>query len=229
MLLDIRNLTKSYRLQKEIIPVLRDVNLTVQKGSYVSIMGPSGSGKSTLLNILGCLDSPTTGEYYLRGKPVHDCDLNQLAEVRNRSIGFIFQSFNLLPRLTLEQNVELPLIYASIPKSRRRTLVKEMLGRLGLWERRGHRPHEISGGQKQRTAIARALVKSPDFILADEPTGNLDSETTLEILALFKTLHAEGNTIVLITHDHAVSAQTERVYSIKDGMLSLQTKTHAVA
>lgn len=220
MLIRIRRLSKSYSLRNETVPVLRDINLDIAKGRYTAIMGPSGSGKSTLLNILGCLDSPTSGEYFLAEHAVHGRPLNELAEMRNRFIGFIFQNFNLLPRLNLEQNVELPLIYASVPKPERRRLVQEMLERLGLWERRKHLPHETSGGQKQRVAIARALVKRPDFILADEPTGNLDSESTANILALFAQLHREGNTLVVITHDPGVAAQAQETFAIKDGALS---------
>lgn len=219
MLIRIRKLCKSYRLKEHSIPVLRDIDMEIEPGRYVTIMGPSGSGKSTLLNILGCLDSPTSGEYHLAGEPVHGRNMDELAEVRNSSIGFVFQNFNLLPRLTLEQNVELPLIYASVPKSRRREMVREMLARLGLWERREHRPHEVSGGQKQRAAIARALVKRPRFILADEPTGNLDSETSKEILGLFDQLHAEGNSLVVITHDPYVASRAQATLHIRDGTL----------
>ncbi len=220
MLIRLDNLDKSYRMGSESIPVLKRISLEVAKGTFMAIMGPSGSGKSTLLNILGCLDRVSSGTYFLDDMPVHASDQAQLARLRNRSIGFVFQNFNLLPRLTVEQNVELPLIYASLPRRIRSAMVKDILGRMGLWERRTHRPHEISGGQKQRVAIARALVKNPDFILADEPTGNLDSATTRSILDLFHDLHRSGNTILMITHEREVAREAQRACSLQDGVLS---------
>jgi len=220
MLIRIEGLRKSYSMGREPVPVLNGIDLSVSKGSFVAIVGPSGSGKSTLLNILGCLDKPTSGTYFLNDFGVHDCGLDRLAKVRNESIGFVFQNFNLLPRLTVEQNVELPLIYASLPNSVRKEKVRDILGRLGIWERRKHRPHEISGGQRQRVAIARALVKRPDFILADEPTGNLDSVTTRYIVDLFHELHRAGNTIVLITHEQDIAEEAGRICRIEDGILT---------
>ncbi|MEO7427292.1 MAG: ABC transporter ATP-binding protein [Fibrobacteria bacterium] len=219
-LLRLEKVCKGYRLGKEDIPVLRDIDLEVERGAYLAIMGPSGSGKSTLLHILGCLDAPTSGRYWLNGQAVHEADATALAWLRNRSIGFVFQNFNLLPRLNLAQNVELPLIYSGVPASERKRLVQAMLERLGIWERRKHRPHEVSGGQKQRAAIARALVKKPDFILADEPTGNLDSDTTREILKLFSALNGEGHSIILITHEADVAQAAGSMRILRDGRLS---------
>lgn len=219
IVIETSNLYKSYRLGSEYISVLKNINIRIYEGDFLSVMGPSGSGKSTLLNILGCLDTPTEGEYLLAGKSVNRLSQGELAEIRNRQIGFIFQNFNLLPKLDIWSNVELPLIYGNIAKKQRRTLVEEVLKRLGLWERRHHRPSEISGGQKQRTAIARALVKQPSVILADEPTGNLDSTTTSEIITLLKELNAEGNTIFVITHEEEVARQTARIFHLNDGEL----------
>lgn len=220
--LETRNLCKSYHLGKEPVPVLFDVNMKVERGEFVAIMGPSGSGKSTLLNIIGCLDTPSSGEYLLGGTNVSLFSQEELAEVRNRRIGFVFQNFNLLPKLTITRNVELPLIYGNVPKGERKDLVEQSLTRLGLWERRQHRPNEISGGQKQRVALARALVKKPSMILADEPTGNLDSSTTAEIMALLKELNREGNTILVITHEQDVADQAQRVLHLLDGRLNTQ-------
>jgi putative ABC transport system ATP-binding protein len=217
--IETRDIKKSYKLGNTEVPVLHGLSFSVGKGEFVSIMGPSGSGKSTLLNILGCLDVPTSGEYLLNGMDVARFSETELAEVRNRTIGFVFQNFNLLPKLDISANVELPLIYGNVPRKKRRELVEKILVRLGLWERRHHKPNEISGGQKQRTAIARALVKEPSVILADEPTGNLDSATTAEILDLFRQLHAEGNTLAIITHEIEVAAVSERQYHIRDGYL----------
>jgi len=218
-LIRLEDLGKSYRLAKEEIPVLKHIALEVDKGAYLAIMGPSGSGKSTLLHILGCLDKPSSGRYWLNGRAVHEADATTLARIRNESIGFVFQNFNLLPRLNIAQNVELPLIYAGVPGKIRQEKVRNILERLGIWERRKHKPHEISGGQKQRVAIARALVKNPDFILADEPTGNLDSDTTQEILKLFAALHAEGNSIVMITHEREVAGAAQSMRVLRDGHL----------
>ncbi len=223
-LIRLQKLCKAYQLGKETIPVLRDIDLEVARGSYLAIMGPSGSGKSTLLHILGCLDTPTSGHYWLNGLEVQSANATTLAHIRNRSIGFVFQNFNLLPRLTLAQNVELPLIYSGISGKQRADSVRSIMERLGIWERRKHKPHEVSGGQKQRAAIARALVKSPDFILADEPTGNLDSDTTREILKLFATLHAEGNSIMLITHEKEVAMAAQSMRVLRDGRLEPEGK-----
>jgi putative ABC transport system ATP-binding protein len=218
-LIRLEKLGKSYQLGKENIPVLRDIDLVVERGAYLAIMGPSGSGKSTLLHILGCLDTPTSGRYWLNGQSVHESSATALARIRNQSIGFVFQNFNLLPRLNLAQNVELPLIYSGVTGAIRQKRVQAILERLGIWERRKHKPHEVSGGQKQRAAIARALVKNPDFILADEPTGNLDSDTTGEILKLFADLHREGNSIVLITHEADVANAAMEMRVLRDGRL----------
>ncbi|MBN1575013.1 MAG: ABC transporter ATP-binding protein [Chitinispirillaceae bacterium] len=212
-----RNLDKSYYLGKERIPVLRSISFIVGQGEYVSIMGQSGAGKSTLLNILACLDTPTSGDYFFNGENISSLSENRLAEIRNRSIGFVFQNFNLLPKLTIAANVELPLIYNSTPRPERQRRVREILERFGLWERRRHKPNEISGGQKQRVAIARALVKKPSVIFADEPTGNLDSHTAGEILVVFDDLSAEGNTIIMITHERDVARHASRVIHLVDG------------
>jgi putative ABC transport system ATP-binding protein len=219
VIIETRDLRKSYHLADTEVPVLHGISFTVNKGDFISIMGPSGSGKSTLLNILGCLDTPTSGSYFLDEKDVSSFTETQLAEVRNKTIGFVFQNFNLLPKLDITANVELPLIYGNVPRKERKELVEKILNRLGLWDRRHHKPNEISGGQKQRTAIARALVKEPAVILADEPTGNLDSVTTAEILNLFRELHSEGNTLAIITHEIEVAAVSERKYHIRDGYL----------
>ncbi len=213
------NLCKCYRLGKQEIRVLHGIDLRVAPGEYVAIMGHSGAGKSTLLNILGCLDHPTSGSFFFRGSSVGDLKPSELADIRNRDIGFVFQNFNLLPKLDVASNVELPLIYGNIGARRRREMVTDVLRRLGLQERSRHKPNEISGGQKQRAAIARALVKKPSLILADEPTGNLDTGTTREILDVLETLHADGNTIVVITHEHDVAERASRVLQLVDGKL----------
>lgn len=216
-IIELRDLCKSYHLGKEEIPVLTGISLTVPAGDYLAIMGHSGAGKSTLLNIVGCLDTPTSGEYVLNGRRVTTLSQAQLASVRNREIGFVFQSFNLLPKLDVAANVELPLIYANIGRKRRHEMVGEVLERFGLADRAHHKPNEISGGQKQRVAIARALVKSPSIILADEPTGNLDSHTTADIMAILDQLHHEGHTILVITHEHDVATRAARSLHLRDG------------
>lgn len=213
------DLVKQYFLGKESIPVLRSINLSVGKGEYVAIMGQSGAGKSTLLNILGCLDKPSSGEYLINGINISSMNESRLAHIRNSEIGFVFQNFNLLPKLDVSGNIELPLIYANISSKERKQRVEAVMKRLGIWERRHHKPNEISGGQKQRVAIARALVKKPSIILADEPTGNLDSHTTLEILTVFKELNDEGNTIVLITHESDVALHAGRTIKLSDGRI----------
>jgi len=218
--LETKKLYKSYRLGQEDIPVLYDINMKVEKGEILSIMGPSGSGKSTLLNILGCLDVPSEGTYHLKGRDVSLLSQEELAEIRNQEVGFVFQNFNLLPKLNIWSNVELPLIYGNVQKQKRQELVEIVLKRLGLLERRNHRPNEISGGQKQRVAIARALVKRPSVIFADEPTGNLDSTNTAEILELLRELNAEGNTILVITHERDVAQETNRIINLLDGRIS---------
>jgi putative ABC transport system ATP-binding protein len=213
------DLCKDYTLGKESVPVLKNINFTVKKGEYVAIMGQSGAGKSTLLNILGCLDTPTSGKYLINDIPVSSMNGTQLAHIRGKSIGFIFQNFNLLPKLDVFSNVELPLIYDNIIKKERIKRVNHVLERCGIDQRKHHKPNEISGGQKQRVAIARALVKNPSIILADEPTGNLDSHTTEEILSIFNSLNIDGNTIVVITHEHDVASRAHRTIRLVDGRI----------
>jgi putative ABC transport system ATP-binding protein len=217
--LETRALNKSYQLGDEPVPVLHDIDFLLEKGKYGAIMGPSGSGKSTLLNILGCLDKATTGQYLIEGKEVGGLSQNELADLRAKSIGFVFQSFNLLPRLTLWQNVELPLQYLGVGRAERKKLVDDVLAKIGLGDRGKHLPMEVSGGQRQRAAIARALVKRPAILLADEPTGNLDSTTTGEVMDLFAELSKEGNTILLITHESTVAQRAELRWQILDGRM----------
>src|ERR1700683_3792853 len=214
-----QNLWKTYQRGAEGVQALRGVSFDIRHGEYVAIMGPSGSGKSTLMNLIGCLDTPSSGHYWLNGKLVSDMDDDELAYIRNKEIGFVFQTFNLLPRATALHNVELPLIYNGTPKSVRIEMARESLERVGLGSRVTHKPNELSGGQRQRVAIARALVNNPSIILADEPTGNLDSQTGSEIMALFDRLHGEGNTIVLVTHEHDIAEYAHRVVNIKDGVV----------
>ena len=217
MLLELKNIYKNYIQGTMEVPVLKDINLCVEEGEYVAIMGPSGSGKSTLMNIIGCIDKPTSGTYLLDDVEIEKCKDKELSAVRNQKIGFVFQNFNLLSKLTAEENVELPLVYQRISQKERKERVTKALERVRLANRRDHRPMELSGGQQQRVAIARALVTRPSMILADEPTGNLDSHTGEEIMQLFHELHAQGNTIVLITHDEAVADQAQRKIRIWDG------------
>ena len=218
-IIHLENIRKSYYLGKQELQVLKGITIDVFKNEYVALMGPSGSGKSTLMNILGCLDSPSGGKYILNGKDVSRMPDNDLAEVRNQEIGFVFQQFNLLPRLTALENVALPLVYAGVPKKLRYQKALEMLTQVGLQDRTHHKPNELSGGQCQRVAIARALVNTPSIILADEPTGNLDTKTSEEIMALFATLHQLGNTIILVTHEEAIANQTNRIIRLKDGII----------
>ena len=215
----IRNLKREYVMGAETVRALRGVDVTIRRNEFVAIMGPSGSGKSTLMNLIGCLDTPTEGEYWLNGHRVSELNDNQLARIRNKEIGFVFQTFNLLPRATALQNVELPMVYAGMPSKQRQLAAKDALTRVGLAERMTHRPNELSGGQRQRVAIARALVNNPSILLADEPTGNLDSKTAEEILALFRRLHDEGQTIILVTHEHDIAEHARRQVHLKDGVV----------
>ena len=213
------NITKVYQMGAEEVHALRGVSLEIAKNEYVAIMGPSGSGKSTLMNIIGCLDTPTAGLYELNGLNVSDMNDNDLAKVRNKEIGFVFQTFNLLARSDVLHNVELPLIYGGVSSSERKRMAKEALLRVGLGDRMAHKPNELSGGQRQRVAVARALVTRPSILLADEPTGNLDSKTGEEIMGLFEDLHREGNTIILVTHEADIAAHAHRVVRIHDGKI----------
>ena len=222
-LIYMHELTRVYDLGPQQIFALNGVNLTIEQGEYVAIMGPSGSGKSTLMNIIGCLDTPTSGSYVLDGVPVETLDDDELAAIRNKKIGFVFQTFNLLARTTALQNVELPLVYAKIARAERRRLAEEALVAVGLKDRMGHQPNELSGGQRQRVAIARALVNKPSLLLADEPTGNLDSHTGREILDLFHELHAQGNSIIMVTHEDDVAREARRIVHIRDGRVSLRS------
>lgn len=215
--LEIRDITKSYVMGDNVVHALRNVSLVIEKGEWISIMGPSGSGKSTLMNILGCLDRPTTGKYLLDGAEVDKLNDDQLAGERNKKIGFVFQNFNLLPRMDALNNVALPLIYAGVPKEERLKKAAHALERVGLGERLDHRPNELSGGQRQRVAIARALVNDPTIVLADEPTGNLDSRSGEEIMDIFRDLHKQGRTIVLVTHEPEIAEFAERVVVVRDG------------
>ncbi len=215
-----RNLKKDYDMGVETVHALRGVDLEISRNEYVAIMGPSGSGKSTLMNLIGCLDTPTEGEYILNGTPVQGLDDDELARIRNREIGFVFQTFNLLPRATALHNVELPLIYAGTGSKARQKRATEALESVGLGDRMDHRPNELSGGQKQRVAIARALVNDPSILLADEPTGNLDSVTSAEIMAVFDELHASGQTVIMVTHEHDIAAHAHREVQLVDGMIS---------
>jgi putative ABC transport system ATP-binding protein len=223
-LIRLQNISRRYQMGAETVHALRDVSLELQRGEYVAIMGPSGSGKSTLMNLIGCLDTPTSGTYELNGEHVSDMDDNQLAEIRNREIGFVFQTFNLLARSNALHNVELPLIYAGMPAEERRQVALEALAQVGLADRVHHKPNELSGGQRQRVAVARALVNTPSILLADEPTGALDTATGNDIMALFGKLHEQGNTIILVTHEHDIAMHAWRVIHIRDGKVERDEK-----
>jgi putative ABC transport system ATP-binding protein len=218
-LISIKHLKKTYKIGEEVIAALQDVSLSISRNEYVALMGPSGSGKSTLMNMLGCLDSPGSGEYVLNGTSVARMSDAQLAEVRNKEIGFVFQTFNLLARSTALENVALPLVYAGWGKAEREARAREVLASVGLSNRVSHKPNELSGGQRQRVAIARALVNKPAIILADEPTGNLDSKTSVEIMGLFEEIHKSGNTIILVTHEEDIALHAHRIVRLKDGLV----------
>jgi putative ABC transport system ATP-binding protein len=223
-LIKITNIKRDFALGNEIVYVLKGIDLEINKGEYVALMGPSGSGKSTLMNLLGCLDTPTSGSYILNGKDVSQMQDDELAEIRNKEIGFIFQTFNLLPRTTALDNVALPMIYAGHSKSERNIRATEVLKQVNLADRMDHQPNQLSGGQRQRVAIARALVNKPSIILADEPTGNLDSKTSEEIMALLEEIHKNGNTIIVVTHEEDIAAHAKRIIRMRDGMIESDTK-----
>ena len=220
-------LTRAYDMGGEVVRALQGVSLQIRTNEYVAVMGPSGSGKSTLMNLIGCLDTPTSGEYWLNGQQVSDLDDDALARIRNKEIGFVFQTFNLLPRATALHNVELPLFYGGRGARERRAQAAQALERVGLADRMGHRPNELSGGQRQRVAIARALVNAPAILLADEPTGNLDSTTSAEIMKVFEELHRQGQTIVMVTHEHDIAAHAARVVTLRDGVIATDQRQAA--
>jgi putative ABC transport system ATP-binding protein len=222
-LIKITDIKRNFVLGNEIVYVLKGINLEINKGEYVALMGPSGSGKSTLMNLLGCLDTPTSGHYVLNGKDVSQMKDDELAGIRNKEIGFVFQTFNLLPRTTALDNVALPMIYAGYSKSDRTKRAEEVLTQVNLSDRMDHQPNQLSGGQRQRVAIARALVNKPSIILADEPTGNLDSKTSVEIMKLFGDIHAQGNTVILVTHEEDIAAYAHRVIRLRDGLIESDT------
>lgn len=223
-LIKITKIKRDFVLGNEIVYVLKGIDLEINKGEYVALMGPSGSGKSTLMNLLGCLDTPTSGQYILNGKDVSQMQDDELAEIRNKEIGFVFQTFNLLPRTTALDNVALPMVYAGYSKSERNSRATEVLTQVNLADRMDHQPNQLSGGQRQRVAIARALVNKPSIILADEPTGNLDSKTSEEIMALFNEIHKNGNTVILVTHEEEIAAYAHRIIRLRDGMVESDLK-----
>jgi len=223
-LISMRDLWKTYQMGSEQVHALHGVSFDIPKGEYIAIIGPSGSGKSTLMNLIGCLDTPTSGEYWLNGKNVSEMDDDELARIRNQEVGFVFQTFNLLARATALHNVELPLIYGGISSAKRHEMAEQALAAVDLQDRMLHRPNELSGGQRQRVAIARALVNNPSILLADEPTGALDTHTSMEIMDLFERLHSEGNTIIVVTHEPDIAARAHRVVSIRDGLIEKDEK-----
>jgi putative ABC transport system ATP-binding protein len=218
-IIDIKGITRDFQLGSETVNVLKGIDLVINKGEYVALMGPSGSGKSTLMNILGCLDTPTSGSYILNGKQVSEMHDDELAEIRNKEIGFVFQTFNLMPRTTALDNVALPMVYAGFSKDDRNKRATEVLTQVGLADRMDHKPNQLSGGQRQRVAVGRALVNKPSIILADEPTGNLDSKTSVEIMKLFGEIHANGNTVILVTHEEDIAAHAHRIIRLRDGII----------
>ena len=222
-LIKITNIKRDFPLGNEIVYVLKGIDLEIKKGEYVALMGPSGSGKSTLMNILGCLDTPTSGTYILNGKHVSEMQDDELAGIRNKEIGFVFQTFNLMPRTTALDNVALPMVYAGFSKSERIERATEVLTQVGLDDRMDHKPNQLSGGQRQRVAVARALVNRPSIILADEPTGNLDSKTSVEIMNLFNEIHTNGNTLILVTHEEEIAAYAHRIIRLRDGIIESDT------
>ncbi|MDN3725263.1 ABC transporter ATP-binding protein [Aequorivita sp. SDUM287046] len=224
LVIKIRNITRDFPLGNEIVKVLKGIDLDIERGEYVALMGPSGSGKSTLMNLLGCLDTPTSGSYELNGKDVSNMTDDELAEIRNKEIGFVFQTFNLLPRTTALENVALPMIYAGASKSDRTERAKQVLADVGLADRMDHKPNQLSGGQRQRVAVGRALVNKPSIILADEPTGNLDSKTSDEIMALFDEIHQAGNTVIVVTHEEEIAEHAHRIIRLRDGIVESDTK-----
>ncbi|WP_299101238.1 ABC transporter ATP-binding protein [uncultured Winogradskyella sp.] len=221
--IEIRNIIRDFKLGQEIVHVLKGIDLDIKRGEYVAIMGPSGSGKSTLMNLLGCLDTPTAGSYKLNGNDVSQMSDDELADIRNTEIGFVFQTFNLLPRTTALDNVALPMVYAGASKKVREERATEVLTDVGLADRMDHKPNQLSGGQRQRVAVGRALVNKPSIILADEPTGNLDSKTGTEIMALFDQIHASGNTVIMVTHEEDIAAHAKRVIRLRDGIIESDT------
>lgn len=228
LVIKIRNITRDFPLGNDIVKVLKGIDLDIERGEYVALMGPSGSGKSTLMNLLGCLDTPTSGSYELNGKDVSSMSDDNLAEIRNKEIGFVFQTFNLLPRTTALENVALPMIYAGASKADRTERAKEVLTNVGLADRMDHKPNQLSGGQRQRVAVGRALVNRPSIILADEPTGNLDSKTSVEIMNLFNEIHKMGNTVILVTHEEEIAKNAHRIIRLRDGKIESDTRTEIV-
>lgn len=222
--IEIRDIIRDFQLGQETVHVLKGIDLDIEKGEYVAIMGPSGSGKSTLMNLLGCLDTPTSGKYILNGKDASQMSDDELADIRNKEIGFVFQTFNLLPRTTALDNVALPMVYSGITKADRTKRAEEVLTDVGLADRMDHKPNQLSGGQRQRVAVGRALVNKPSIILADEPTGNLDSKTSVEIMNLFDDIHKAGNTVILVTHEEEVARHAHRIIRLKDGMIESDTR-----
>lgn len=228
-IITLRGLTRDFPLGAEVVKVLKGIDLEIARNEYVALMGPSGSGKSTLMNLIGCLDTATGGSYELNGTDVSQLNDNELADIRNVEIGFVFQTFNLLPRSTALENVALPLVYAGLPKNEREERAKSVLDMVGLSDRMDHRPNQLSGGQRQRVAVARAMVNKPSIILADEPTGNLDTKTSLDIMELFREIHTAGNTIILVTHEEDIAAHAHRVVRLRDGMIESDQRQKAIA